>query len=128
MKSLRPWIACCAAIALLAMALPAPATIAAPVAAGDIAPCHADSQAPTSHNDHCAQGCETSPLTDSAGPDWAPQTLRQPNPDSEPGKLLVPAYRLEFKPASAPCIDAAPRAPPDGLAATPVARHDRLLN
>ena len=128
MKRLRPWIACCTAIALLAAALPAPATMAVTAADGDLAPCHAVRQVPTSHNGHCAEGCDSTPLADDFGPEWATQTIRQPDLDTEPGCTLIPAYRLEFEPVPPPRIDAAPRAPPPRFPATPVARYDRLLN
>jgi len=128
MKPLRLWTACCTAIALLAGAFPVPAATSAPAAAGDLAPCHTVSPAPTSHNDHCAQGCDSTPLPDGSGPDWAPQTSRQPDLDKEPGKLLTPAYRREFEAASPRQIDAPPRAPPGAVPATPVTRCERLLN
>jgi hypothetical protein len=128
MKNLRPWIACCTAIALLAAALPVPAAKAGPAADGEPAACHAAGPAPTSHNDRCAQGCDSAPLADGAGPDWAHQTVRQPDLDAEPGSALIPAYRLEFKPVKPPRIDATPRASPGHFPATPVGLCDRMLN
>ena len=117
-------VACCIALAVLVQAAPAlglPGT----EPAGPILPCHDSGDAPLLHDEHCALGCDSAPIDDNSVAWATPVRPAEPEPDS----TALAAVSHSPIPAKATLTQTwTARAPPPVLRATPVARHDVLLD